>query len=339
MISGYAYTEGPSHVLPLLFSFLPGIDANDANKSAVTCRLISIYAILVPFVDSSRCTAAMEEDERLVSESTSRFEDFVLQFFDRIFSLIESSALEFLTHENRAARDRKSDLEKMAEGAIAGVCMSVLLKTSDTIFKSALHKLRIFVTERILETSVSGQLAAAVCRVFTAVNGAETLRALFPPLSETIIEMIGDGDEVIKEENLDHRLSYAMLLLSAVVTTQGKYLLPYVDTLITNILDKILHLKSREGRKIGCSILGKVFHSLSSVAATKLTTYGRDLNDPEYPYFRDWGLGCDVSDTQIEWCVPGDEEIAVMQTLFSRYVPKEIHKIQQHSAGQISLSR
>ncbi|XP_043271653.1 proteasome activator complex subunit 4B-like [Venturia canescens] len=335
---GYAYAEGPSHVLPLLFSVLPGIDANDSEKCFTTCRLISTFAILLPFVDTSKCTVPMDEDERLVSESTSRFEDFVLQFFDRIFSLIDSSTLEFLAHENRAARDGKSKLETMSEAAIASVCSVLLSQTSETIFKSALHKLRQFVTERILETTVSGQIAAAVCREFAKVNGTETLRALVPTLSEIIIEMIGDGDEVIKEENLDHRLLHAMLLLSAAIDTQGNNLVPYIDTL-TNVLDKILHLKSREGSQIACRILEHLFCSLSKVSSTKFTNNGRDYNDPEYPYFREWGMGSDISNFKIEWYVPGTKEIAILQALFSRYVPPEISKIQQYSAQQISLTR
>lgn len=335
---GYAYAEGPSHVLPLLFSFLPGIDANDARKCFVTFRLISIYAVLVPIVDTSRCTAPMDDDERLVSESTCRFEDFVLEFFDKIFSLIESSTLEFLTHENRAAGGGKSKLESMAETVVGSVCSAVLVHTSESIFQSALRELRTFVTERVLETTVSGQLTAVVCRIFARANGRETLRALVPSLSETILELVGDGDEVIKEENLDKRLLYAMLLLSTVVDTPGNNLLPYIDTL-TNVLDKILHLKSREGSQIASRMLSSIFGSLSSVSSTSFRTNGRDYNDPEYPYFKEWGQGTDISDFKMDWYVPGDEEIATIQTLFSRYAPPEVSKIEQHTAKTVVLTR
>jgi proteasome activator subunit 4 len=48
------YKEGRNHVLPLLMSILPGIDPNDSFKCIITFQFISIFATLVPLVDSSR---------------------------------------------------------------------------------------------------------------------------------------------------------------------------------------------------------------------------------------------------------------------------------------------
>jgi len=48
------YKDGRAHVLPLLMSILPGIDPNDSFKCIITFQFISIFATLVPLVDSSR---------------------------------------------------------------------------------------------------------------------------------------------------------------------------------------------------------------------------------------------------------------------------------------------
>ncbi|XP_012271997.1 proteasome activator complex subunit 4 isoform X2 [Orussus abietinus] len=334
---GYTYPEGPSHVLPLLFSSLPGIDPNDARKCFVTFRLISVYATLVPIMDSSKSQAPMDEEERLVCESTSRFEDFILQFLDRIFAFIESSSLEFVRLESLAG-DGKSKLESMAESALAGVCTSLLIQTNDALFECALHKLRSFVTERILETKVAGQLAAVLCKIFTRVNGHNTLRALLPVLSETILECVGEGDEIIKEENLDNKLLYAMLLLSEIVDTLGNHLLPYLGTLKC-VLDKVLHLKSREGSRLAHRLLKEVLHSLSNVAPNTYHTLTKNYNDPEYPSIRNWGQGIEVNSLNIEWYVPGDEEITAVQEIFSRYLPPEVARIEEYSIDKKSLTR
>jgi len=114
IFTGYVYSEGPMHVLPLLFSLLPGIDPNDVGKTFATFRLISVYVTLIPIVDSSRSTAVMTEEERIICEATSRFEDFILQFLDRVFMFIDSSSSENVRLENRGGNS-KSKLESIAE--------------------------------------------------------------------------------------------------------------------------------------------------------------------------------------------------------------------------------
>ena len=96
LFAEYAYSAGPAQVVPLLFSTLHGIDHNDFMKTEMVFNFISTIVAYVPLVDSSRCQATLEEDDRLVSESTSRFEDFILQFLDRIFIMIESSSVDIV---------------------------------------------------------------------------------------------------------------------------------------------------------------------------------------------------------------------------------------------------
>jgi len=57
----------------------------------------------------------------------------VLQFLDRCFTLIESSSLEMTRLERE--EDKRSELEKIAEGALFSTCTTVLMQTSSQIFK------------------------------------------------------------------------------------------------------------------------------------------------------------------------------------------------------------
>ncbi|XP_043485466.1 proteasome activator complex subunit 4A-like [Polistes fuscatus] len=334
---GYTYAEGPMHVVPILFSLLPGIDPNDIGKCVVTLRLISVYALLIPFVDSSKSSAIADEEERLICELTLRFEDFILQFLDRIFTFIDTSSLDFIRPENNHGGGR-SKLEILAEEVVETVFSTLLLKTSDAIFLSALHKLRVFVSERILETKVAGELVAVICRVFANINGQETLRALVPFLSETILNIVGEGEDVLMEENLDNRLLYAMLLLSAISQTPGRNLLPYMNTFV-EILDKVLLLESKEGIYYACRLLKCLLSSLSTLDVYQFRTYGRDFNDPEYPYTRNWGEEVDVNSIQIDWFIPGKEEFEMVQKIFFRYLPKQLEILQSYCQDWNILSR
>lgn len=273
----------------------------------------------------------------MICEATSRFEDFILQFLDRVFMFIDSSSLEYVRLESRD-NDLKSKLESIAETALSGVCATLLIETSDTIFESALHKLRTFMTERILETKVAGQLAAVVCKSFSRFNGRDTLRALVPVLAQTILPAVGDGEDVLKEENLDHRLLHAMLILSAVVDTPGNNLLPHMDTLL-KVLDYVLLLKSTDGNKLACHLLKCILASLSTITACQYKSASRDYNDPDYPYVRDWGQCADIDTFHIKWYIPGEEEIATIQRIFSRYLTVQIDKLKGYRVDSSTLTR
>lgn len=334
---GYGYSEGPVHVLPLLFSLLPGIDPNDVGKTFATFRLISVYATLIPIVDSSRSTAVMTEEERIVCEATSRFEDFVLQFLDRVFIFIESSSSENVRLENHGGNS-KSKLESIAEVALFCVCATLLREISDAILESALHKLRTFMTERILETKVAGQLAAVVYNSFSHTHGRETLRALLPTLTQTILPLVSEEEDILKEENLDHRLSHAMLILSAIVDTPGNNLIPHMDTLL-EVLDRVLLLRSTDGNKLACKLLNSILSSLSTITPWQYRSNSRDYNDPNYPYIREWGQSVDLDNFCIKWYIPGEEEIAAIQRIFLRYLTIQIDKLNKYCKDTSVLSR
>ncbi|XP_046740797.1 proteasome activator complex subunit 4-like [Diprion similis] len=335
--TGYEYAEGPSHVLHLLFSILPGIDPNDVRKSFITFRLISVFAGIIPIVDSSRVPDPISEEDRLICESTSRFEDFVLQFLDKVFSLIDSSSLEFVRHESHG-EDRKSKLESWLEHALGGGCRGLLDQTSDAIFDCALRKFRSLATERILETQVAGRLAAVLCRSFSHANGQQTLRVLVPPLVRNILDAVGQSDDIAKEENLDNQLLYSMQLLVATLETNGNYLLPYMDTLM-EVLDKTLYLKSREGSQTAARLLRIVLLCLSMVGLADSKTSVGDYNDPEYMSIKDWGQAVDKKDLNAKWYVPGVDEVAAIKKFFSKYLPPVLEKIKRFTADKNTLTR
>ena len=311
-------------MLPLLFSSLPGIDPNDPVRCFVTFRLIATYVMMIPIVDCSKSIMEMNEEERLICEETSRFEDFILQFMDKVFILIESSAVELVRLENASNDNNKSSLETMAENALFGVFTSLLLQTSDAIFTSALSKLRSYIVENILEYKVAGQLVAVLCRVFSRINGKETLHALLPFLVEKILNIIEEGSEILEEENLDNEFLYTLLLLHRVVETNGTVLLPFIDSLV-QVIDKVIRLKSSVGHQMGCQLLKNVLYSLCTVSAIKVE---KDLNNQNYPYYKDWGTTVKVKESRVVWYTPGEEEIIVANKLFFRYFYPAIKSIE-----------
>lgn len=327
-IAGYTFPEGPTHIVPLLTQLLPIIDPNNPEKCFLALRLVSIYACFAPIMDSSKLLAAVDTEERMNFETTSGFDDFVLQLLDKIFSFIDYSSLQLVRLENSTGGE-KNKLEKVTETSLYSVWMVLLRQTNNTLFENILNKLRSFITERILEIKVAGQLASSLCRVFARVNGKETLRALLPELSQIILDIIGESNDIVKEENLDGRLLHAMLLLSAVVDTTGDNLLPHIETL-TNVLDRVLILRSREGNNLACILLKTVLHSLSTMIP---------YNFESTEQLRYWAQVVDIKSLSIKWYIPGKEEMAVLNQLFLKYLLPEVNKLERFCNDWTVLNR
>lgn len=340
MVQGGAYREGPTHVIPLLMSSLPGIDPNDIKKCFVTFQFISIFVTLVPIVD---CSSASEywkdltEEEEVIALATADFEDFVLQFLDRCFTLIESSSLEMTRLE--CEEDKRSELENMAEGALSSACTTLLMQTSSQIFKSAMKKLCSFVTGHIFETKVAGHFMAAVVRSFSKVNPEETLRVLLPHLCDTVLTLV-DSDDILDEEILDNELLYNLLLLSEIVDCHGDALLPYM-AMLQRVMDRTLHLKCREGYLSSGSILHHVLASLTSVTPVEYRSVPGSFNKPikDYLPVKDWGKPGNPYNMQLKWYVPGNNEVACVQSLVSRYLPPELQRIENFIHDEVQLTR
>ncbi|XP_026681989.1 proteasome activator complex subunit 4-like [Diaphorina citri] len=133
--SADVYPEGITHVIPLMIAVLPGIDPNDLHKCFVTIQYLSTFAILIPIVNSSDAAKYhnLTEEESIVCNATAQFEDFIVQFLDRLFVLVESSILESTRLERE--QENRSTMESLAEGAIDSITKTLLDQTSTQIFK------------------------------------------------------------------------------------------------------------------------------------------------------------------------------------------------------------
>ena len=83
LLPGRDCSTGPSHVIPLLLSVLPGIDPNDARKAMVTFQFMSTFCTLVPLVDSSDAFQHhqdLTEEERVICGQTAQVRRYLTCF-------------------------------------------------------------------------------------------------------------------------------------------------------------------------------------------------------------------------------------------------------------------
>ncbi|CAG9857916.1 unnamed protein product [Phyllotreta striolata] len=336
------YPEGPTHVIPLLMELLPGIDPNDIRKSYVTFNFIVHFVNMIPLIDSSGASNYYElsEEEHAVCEATANFEDFVLQFLDKLCVWMESNSLDFIRLEQMTNNENmKNRLETISESALGSVIGVVLNQCSPDIFKSALKKMYNFVTNKVMEVHVSGKLLAISCHCFAKVNPKETLKLFLPYLCDRIEELLNENPNIVNEEHIDDELLYNLLLLSELVDGRSE-LLGYMGRL-TKILDKTLHMTCQSASQLSARMLELIMLSLTNIQPTELKSCAADYSKPvqEFLPIREWGKAEQIKDLKISWYVPGKEEVEMVQKLLGKYLLPELEKLENHSKGERALTR
>ncbi|KAK7466612.1 hypothetical protein BaRGS_00037269 [Batillaria attramentaria] len=315
MLSSHKYfPEGRNHMIPLLHLALPGIDPNDFKKTLVTLQMVSTYAALVPIVDCSEAPQVrtdLTEQEAELCSATAQFEDFVLEFLNRIISMIENSAQDAAF----GALDRLTAEQSMAEVGLASTVTSVLQQCSKPIFMSALHKINRFVTENVYETKVSGRLAANLCRAAARVRPEETLKLLLPPLCEKIQEFAAEHPDLAREEQLDNSFLWNMLMLSQLLRCNGEHLLPYKEMLL-----------ALQGYEIAGQVLRFLLRALTLTYPLEFRSVTQDLDQPlkDYLPIRDWAIPGDMDHLDVKWHMPSKEEQKFATTIAETFLQPQL---------------
>uniref|UniRef100_A0A8C2DIH5 Proteasome activator subunit 4b n=1 Tax=Cyprinus carpio TaxID=7962 RepID=A0A8C2DIH5_CYPCA len=325
---GRHYPEGPAHVLPLLMRALPGVDPNDFSKCMITFQFIATFTTLVPLVD---CSSALHEKndltemERELCSASAEFEDFVLQFMDRCFALIDSSTLEQTREETET--EKMTHLESLVELGLSSTFSTILTQCSMEIFKVALEKVFNFATTNIFETRVAGRMVADMCRAAAKCHPAESLRLFVPHCCNAITHLTANED-VSNEEELDKELLWNLQLLSEVTRVDGEKLLPY-RTQLVQTLQLTLRLRCKQGYTLACNLLHHILRSTALTYPTDYCSVPGGFNRPlqEYLPIKDWGRPGDLWNLEIQWHVPSTEETAFVFYVLDLLLQPELQRV------------
>uniref|UniRef100_A0A8C7ZN05 Proteasome activator complex subunit 4 n=1 Tax=Oryzias sinensis TaxID=183150 RepID=A0A8C7ZN05_9TELE len=332
------YPEGRAHVLPLLMGSLPGIDPNDFSKCMITFQFITTFTALVPLVDCSSAPfqrSDLTEIEKDLCFASAGFEDFVLQFLDRCFALIDSSTLEQTRDETET--DTQTHLESLVELGLSSTVSTILTQCSPEIYKVALQKLYNFATSSIFETCVSGRMVADMCRAAAKCHPAESLR-LFVPHCYAVIYWTALVFKVQLSTELHMSVSVFFYVCICVKVTRvdGEQLLKYQGDLEL-ILCVCVRLRCKHAYTLACSLLEHTLRSLSLIYPTEYRSTSGGFNT-DLP-IRDWGRAGDVANLGVCWHVPSQEEVNFVFQLLSRLLRPELERIRRHVSGVQPMSR
>uniref|UniRef100_A0A8C8IE53 Uncharacterized protein n=1 Tax=Oncorhynchus tshawytscha TaxID=74940 RepID=A0A8C8IE53_ONCTS len=333
---GQRFPEGPTHMLPLLMRALPGVDPNDFSKCMITFQFIATFATLVPLVDCSSAVherSDLTEVEREMCSASAEFEDFVLQFMDRCFALIDSSTLEQTREETET--EKMTHLESLVELGLSSTFSTILTQCSIDIFKVALEKVFNFATTNIFETRVAGRMVADMCRAASKCHPAQSLKLFVPHCCNAINQIA-----VSNEEELDKELLWNLQLLSEVTRVDGDKILPY-STQLVQILQLTLHLKCKQGYTLACNLLHHILRSTALIYPTEYCSVPGGFQQPTQDYLpiKDWGRPGDLWNLNIQWHVPRMEETSFVFYVLDLILQPELLRLQRYAQGERDMTR
>ncbi|CAF4597649.1 unnamed protein product, partial [Rotaria sp. Silwood2] len=203
------YSEGQIYVLPLMMSVLPGIDSNDFEKIVVTLEVLDAILKLVPCVDCSSAVHTrndLTETEKQVCLSTVQFEEFVIDFLNRIFQMISIRSTE--TSNAAVTNDSANEDDKF---------IKITEFLTGSLFS---HKVRKFV--------------ASLVRAIVNANPREILKHLLPQTCEHIENIINNSRMTILTDYRGNiEFTWHLILFSELLRVRGDALLTYKQMIMS----------------------------------------------------------------------------------------------------------
>ena len=333
----------PGKALDLLHSLLPGIDVNDIWKCTDIFVMMSDLLEMIPLTDVSRKTVKGETQERLVlAGQTASFENFVHEFMNRCFTLIENSVRVNIRSDGGNTDEYLNDEEIAADAAINDTFGRMCMNSSPEIFDVIFGKLRSYLSGKIIEPTVAGGILASMCKSMVQCNPEKSLAFFVPYLGRALVNRIGErgtkGDED-NDDKVDEELQFNMQLLGEVLNVRnvsvyrstGSHVLPYVEQ-ICEVLDVTLELVQKDEYELSHSVLGGLLTWLCHVRVIEI---GPRMS----PELDKWGAMVGVDELDISWYRPGPQELSVVSSLLDRYLNPVMAQLKAFAGGQLDLSK
>eukprot|EP00727_Mastigamoeba_balamuthi_P010640 m51a1_g6199 hypothetical protein (1944) ;mRNA; r:106776-114561 len=322
MLSRDKFPQGPQYLSRLLYATLPGIDANDLNKTATTLKFYQEVFSCVPIIDSTAVLAQYPGDgtpEHAAWLATGMLSDWANIFFDRIFTIY-----------NYQVVTERMNIESVIGGMIKAVADVLFQQMDDATFAMSLDKLAKFVQSNVLMNAIKavGHLIASASRA----RPAESLRVFMPLCSRMLID-----DETGKLRQLsDSEILWNLRIANQCVRMTGAPLVEH-----KNAVFSIIHAcYASPEHKVTSSVAKLVKNVLKSL------THCYPLESRSHPpsawsaadfartHFLRWGE--QPRELEVRWHVPDDSEVAFAAELFDDVAGSAIAQLEDLMSASAS---
>lgn len=354
------------HITALLGLALPGIDANDLEKTLITLAFITAVSYNIPFADLSTgddevqgnmlamqwITSEMERmeqegadikldyhsmndrEERLVlRSSTAGFAEFVTSFLGRVFTLLENLP--------DAARLRSGSPEENIVNTLPATFTPLLAAMSPELFDLALHKIVDFVANHVIHQARDAM--AFICNSLCKVNPEKALGKLIPVLVRAIrteIDENGAGSTRNAASDVlprDRGLVWNVSMLSMCAVHVGDAVLKHKQEL----LDIAIFMQQKCKGMPTVHISNFIHHLLLNLTVT----YTMDYSLYEPSVISDglsvdlWGTRQNPSEMTVRWHLPSNDETNFAFELFKSQANDALKQLTALVDGTSSIKR
>jgi len=352
------------HMTTLLCLALPGIDANDLEKSLHALSFIQSACYNIPMVDMTQgredinCNMLalqwingemekMEEqgaavqlnydtelddetEEMVLRSSTCGFGDFVTSFLGRVFTLLENLP--------DVTRVRNGSPEENIVNTLPATFMPLLASLSPEYYDIALSKIVGFVSNHVIHQARDAM--AFICNALCKVNPEKALKRFVPVLTQAIrteIEENGAGSTRTTGTDVlprDRGLVWNISMLSMCVVHVGDAVLAHRQELF----DIAVYMQQKCRGIPTVHISNFIHHLLLNLTGTYTSDYSLyekpDIEGGIQP--EHWSYKPDVHNLQIKWHVPKREELEFAVAIFKNQAEgalKHLSKLTQETSS------
>ncbi|EEH20926.2 hypothetical protein PABG_03157 [Paracoccidioides brasiliensis Pb03] len=355
------------HITTLLGLALPGIDANDLEKSLHSLAFIQSVCYNIPFEDLTQGRddvngnmlaiqwitgelermenegAAVEmnydtdlsdkDEEMILRSSTTGFGEFLISFLGRVFTLLENLP--------DAARVRSGSPEENVVNTLPATLMPLLASLSPELYDQALNKIVDFVADHVIHQARDAM--AFICNAVCKVNPEKALKRFIPLLIQSIRTEIDEngaastrttGSDILPR---DRGLVWNVSMLSMCVVHVGSAVLKYRQELF----DIALYMQQKCKGIPTVHVSNFIHHLLLNLTVTYIIDHS--LYEPDVKergiQVEQWGQRQDPNHLTIKWHVPQREEIEFAVELFKSQAENALEQLTSLTSENPSINR
>ncbi|KAL3479098.1 hypothetical protein BJX99DRAFT_223041 [Aspergillus californicus] len=343
------------HLTTLLGMALPGIDANDLEKSLHTLTFIQATCYNIPMADLTKGReeinsnmlamqwipgemARMEEEgsdvqlnydtelddeteEMILRSSTCGFGDFLISFLGRVFTLLENLP--------DVSRVRNGSPEENIVNTLPATFMPLLSSLSPEYYEIALTKVVDFVSNHVIHQARDAM--AFICNAVCKVNPEKALKRFIPVLIQAIRTEIDDnaagstrttGTDVLPR---DRGLVWNVSMLSMCVVHVGDAVLPHKK----DLFDIAVYMQQNCRGIPTVHVSNFIHHLLLNLTGTYTSDYS--LYEPSaitkgiQP--EHWSYRSDPQNLTVKWHVSKRQEIEFAAELFENQAESALKQL------------
>ncbi|CAF4504295.1 unnamed protein product, partial [Rotaria socialis] len=335
------FSQGQTYVLPLLMAVLPGIDSNDFKKTAVTFQFLNAILMLVTCIDCSSAIHTrndLTEIEKEVCLSTAKFEDFVTEFLNRTFQMIDTLSTEMsdavvLNHEtNSEDQEASQELTSMISG--------IVQQCSKKIFQMIREKITNFLAASSFSPKIS-RLLNGLVRAILKGNPEETLKYLLPQTCERIEKILNHSETTILSDHKgDPELTWSLTLFSELVRARGDALIIY-KPMILSVFHRCIHIIHKESYEAVANAAKNLLKTLSYVYPLEYRLTVENIEEPftDFLPIRAWGQHVEFDKLNVQFHIPNEDEVDFACEFVETFIYPELQLLNEKCSKMTNEER